>query len=372
MSAFFGRFRRWFATALLNLAEPFDLDGVKLLVLRAHVHAEDGRADLAVADFSRVLEKKPAMHAARMKRANLRIEIQDFAGAVSDADACIRAGYDVTEAFVVRGLANRLSGNLAEAIQDYSHAVSRSPKRGELYFHRGLTLMDAHRYVEADVDFQSAWDLGFQDLEGLVYRGDCRFALHATAEALALYRRAVDQGLWNGRLARGLVFSLFILRRMSEAIEEFTVRPPCEDLDGAIRTAVGWAYFAIGRITEAEASFRIALQRRPECLDAAFGIAWIFADSRRAIHRDAVVLACIQRATSTESDAGEPHFVSGRARRVMRAYLYADQERFEEAASAIERLLEECEEEHPEYLVKAMADFLARRRNELGITPLEF
>jgi hypothetical protein len=109
--------------------------------------------------WTRLIEVQPVGRA-YYYRGEHYLKKGNYAAAVNDLQTSIRMAEEagnpeVLNLYALRGFALYKSGRLAEAVQDYSAAISRYPVPN-FFYHRGVALQAMGRRAEADEDFRRA------------------------------------------------------------------------------------------------------------------------------------------------------------------------------------------------------------------------
>jgi tetratricopeptide (TPR) repeat protein len=128
----------------------------KLIDQRAGIYYETGQSDKAIVDYSWLIENYPSHPLTYLNRADMRLGIRDYGGALTDADKALSIIPDRVDGQVVRMRALNGLKRSAESI-DYANSVlSRgyvAPQTPEIQFYRAIALKRLGRKDEAAEDF---------------------------------------------------------------------------------------------------------------------------------------------------------------------------------------------------------------------------
>ena len=119
----------------------------------------------AISDYDKALEFDPLNAEAYSFRANAKRTIDDFSGAIDDFNKLILIEPKNSDAYFFRGLCKRNLKDFNGAVEDYDKAIEIEPKNANAYYERGLIKINA-KYNEAGcLDLNIASELGNEDAE---------------------------------------------------------------------------------------------------------------------------------------------------------------------------------------------------------------
>ncbi|MDE6137789.1 MAG: tetratricopeptide repeat protein [Muribaculaceae bacterium] len=108
---------------------------------------------LSIQYFNRVIDAKPYLAEPYFLRAIAKYNLEDYAGAETDASQAITLNPFITDAWEVRGVARQNLGRDADAIGDYEHALQLLPRNRNLLFNLAMAQQGAERTQAADSTF---------------------------------------------------------------------------------------------------------------------------------------------------------------------------------------------------------------------------
>ncbi|HBB94078.1 MAG TPA: hypothetical protein DC054_01690 [Blastocatellia bacterium] len=200
-------------------------------------------SELAVRDFTAVLQLSPERVEAYMKRGDLRRASKNYKDAITDFSEVIAREPDNLEAYRKRGTVYLEAGNKVGAIDDYIRiiqlggsqedndkpylqALAGHPKMANVYFERGIL----YRYVydwdtyldEAAQNFSRALQVNPNFTSAYYHRGLSRLEMHPPALAIndfnwALAARPTDADIYFSRAQ-----ARFQAKDYAGAIDDFT------------------------------------------------------------------------------------------------------------------------------------------------------
>jgi tetratricopeptide (TPR) repeat protein len=146
-----------FTTALGLNAKNADAWLGRARAYRAQKHYPE-----AIADFGKVLELQPRNVFALAERAELRTELKQYAEALADLSRAAEIMPDA-RIFAGRAVVQRRLGKIAQAIEDYSKAISLNPKNADYYSARGALYRQQEDFDRALADFNEALKIAPQN-----------------------------------------------------------------------------------------------------------------------------------------------------------------------------------------------------------------
>lgn len=164
---------------------------------------------------------------AAFNRGKLLSQRNDFAGAITSYTQAIELNPQWAEAYLQRGIALRMSGQLDKAVEDFDKATELNPHNravAQAYTNQGQVLTMRFEFDRAITDFEKAMKLFPDDLRPYFERAQARLFLEDFNGALADYDSYLTKqkfdpfGRARGFLERGLTKHL--LGRDAEGVED--------------------------------------------------------------------------------------------------------------------------------------------------------
>ena len=125
------------------------------------------------------------------RRAALRLDLEDAAGAVRDCDSALARDPECAGAYRVRGLARRAEDDLDAAEADLTEAIRREPHAPMTLLARASVRFDAQRPAGAVDDCDAVLAIDPDNARALSLRGMAKRAAEDLAGALADFTSAV-------------------------------------------------------------------------------------------------------------------------------------------------------------------------------------
>lgn len=186
------------------LAESIKFDPTNYWVRHAYLlslRPQWGGSITAMHDFVAATSKYPlsanTRHAleAQLIRADARpYRLNgDYSTAINLYTKALRL-YEEADAYVFRGICYRLSGQVPQALADFSRAIALNPRWAAAYSERGGLLMDRKDYVGAFNDYLRLTELDPDNTVGWNFLGWIKYSQGLPAEAIPYYERSVALG----------------------------------------------------------------------------------------------------------------------------------------------------------------------------------
>jgi tetratricopeptide (TPR) repeat protein len=214
----------------------------------------------------------------------VRMEAQDFAGAITSFTRAISASEAPTEIiepehiYEYRGFCYLLNGQLDEAISDFSRVLSSKPQP-ELLNMRAMAYMAQRQFDKALQDASSAIEVGANDesyaLRGFIYefvKDDSQRAWTDFEQALA--RNPINHSALSGRgtiLMEREEWDLAIMDFQKVLSLDISTRKK-----GAVFNSLALAYEGKGELQKALANYSLAIEAKPEDSELLFNRATFF------------------------------------------------------------------------------------------------
>lgn len=144
---------------------------------RGYESFEEGRFDLAAADFDRCLRLAPDDQEALLWRSRAYFQGGHFEAALADAERACRLDPHDTEAVCQRGICRSALGQHAEALSDFELAEDDVAGDVHALFFRGVALAELGQDKAAIADFTAVIELDPQDAKAYLERARCWEAL---------------------------------------------------------------------------------------------------------------------------------------------------------------------------------------------------
>jgi len=141
--------------AILSFSRALVLrnDLVDAYLFRGRANAVSGHLDLAVQDFSKVIQLRPQGAEAFVERATARLNQEDYPGVIADCEEALKRDPRIALAYSLRGRALSQEGSPERALEDLNRAVELAPDHAN-YFQRAATYqqLGQHKLALADLD----------------------------------------------------------------------------------------------------------------------------------------------------------------------------------------------------------------------------
>ena len=263
-----------YAALLLHLALQLrpDLTGARLLSSEISDEARHPRDALAV--LAPVAAGDPLAGLVDLRRAALLDQLGRTPEALALLARMEQAYPDRPEPWTMQGGLLRNQGRAAEAVAAYDQAVARVPNPGRanwpLFYARGIALEAAHRWPEAQADFEHALALSPDQPFVLNYLGYAWTEQGANlSRARQMIERAVALRPNDGAIVDSLGWVELRQGDVAGAVKQLEHAVELQPEDAEINGHLGDAYRAANRPLEAAFQWRRALTLKPSAEQAA-------------------------------------------------------------------------------------------------------
>jgi len=188
--------------------------------------------------------------------------------AIEDYDQAIRLKPDYAIAFFDRGNVYRDLGQAQDAIRDYSEAIRLDPNRVEAYGNRGIRYLALGIFQLALEDFSKVIEMRSRERKAYVNRGLTFGEMGQPERAIEDYDRAILLSRFEADAFNNRAAAHFALGRYDRALEDYStaIRLKPDYLEAWMGR--GLTYESLNQYGQAEADFTTAIQLRPEFADA--------------------------------------------------------------------------------------------------------
>lgn len=131
-------------------------------------------------------------------RASLRLDRNDYEGAVADASEALRLNPDYADAAHARAEALQGLGRIDEALDDFSRAISLDPGNGSRYYNRAIALSAKGDFASSIVDYSKAIRMTPDNSAAYNNRGIVYLRLGDSGRALEDIKTACAKGYADG------------------------------------------------------------------------------------------------------------------------------------------------------------------------------
>jgi TonB family protein len=244
----------------------------------------------AVSAYLRVTQIKPPyneLHRVYVELGQTYMWTQRFGEALDAANKAIELRSDYAEAYVLSGAAHMFMGHFEAAVEAYKKGIGIAPTNWQLHASLGNAYLNAEQFAEAENASREAIRLGANhpsvyyvfgialekqkrpaEAEAVLKQGvqaspkdaNMRIALASfldrvskSAEAEAEYNEALRSDPNNPTVLNNLGY-LLVERgvRLEEALKMIQRAVDASPKNGAYLDSLGWAYFKLGKLDEAE------------------------------------------------------------------------------------------------------------------------
>jgi tetratricopeptide (TPR) repeat protein len=262
--------------ATTDLIQAIDTDATFALAYksRGDLLREIGECDLAISDYSRVLQLIPESGPTFLGRGLCFMQLKDFEGALSDFDQVIKldnAGSKggAATAWSAKGQIHATETKFDQSISDYDAAIQLDPRRAEFFIYRGDLNARKGDNDKALADYDDAIGLDTKNQSGVaLIAWLAKGRLHAqkddTQAALFDYERAIDLNPMDASLYLQRAIILSHSKDYLHAIADYDLAIKFDPNNAFAYTARGDLYRMRGEYDKAISDYDQAIQVQPD------------------------------------------------------------------------------------------------------------
>jgi len=138
-------------------------DDLEIYKLRGYEYVSKGFYDLAVADFTTMLQKNPKDAETHQTLGSVYSQMGEYDNAIKSYNEAIRINPKEAEAYAFRGAMYSQKGEYNQALTDFNKALQLNPKcknalvfRGSMYFMNGVQNKENAKYDQSIIDIDMA------------------------------------------------------------------------------------------------------------------------------------------------------------------------------------------------------------------------
>ncbi len=230
--------------------------------------------DLATAAYSEVSPDDPAFQSAELGRSEALRKAGRSEAAIETLQALSRSYPNMPRVHATAGDAFREARRYDDAQDSYSKALAlyseAAPLKWFIHYTRGITNHALDNWPAAESDFRAALALNPDQPQVLNFLGYSLVERGTNLdEALQMIETAVAAEPQNGAIVDSLGWVLFQLGDYENAVGHLENAAALLPVDPIINDHLGDAFWAVGRLIEAEFQWNRALSFDPEETDAA-------------------------------------------------------------------------------------------------------
>ena len=256
-----------------RVAAYLDPAQTEATLLSAGLLERQGQLDLAEVAYASIPPENPAYYTAEMGRANILFAQDKKDESVAALKALTALHPDLSIVHVAYGDTLRRMDQFQTAAAAYSAAIALIGEPSEqhwgLFYARAVAYERAGKWPEAEADFRKALSLSPDQPQVLNYLGYSFVDRGENlTEALGMIERAVAARPDAGYIIDSLAWAYYRLGRYTDAAVQMERASLLEPVDAVVTDHLGDVYWAVGRKLEARFQWRRALSFAPEEKDA--------------------------------------------------------------------------------------------------------
>ncbi len=227
------------ALADYNTAIELEKKFVEAFINRAILYTGMSEYSRALIDFNHAQSINPRFADIYYNRGLLYLKTGQLDAAIADFTETIRIEPEMADAYNNRGLALHLKGDYKKAFADLNRALKINPQLAEAYFNRGIIYNTSGQYINAISDFTTTLDIKPQFAEAYLYRGVSFAFLGRYNDAIGDFQQVISIDTRHVPGRNNLGNLLKKMKRYEEASEQYRkvlqIKPDDQDALRSLR-----------------------------------------------------------------------------------------------------------------------------------------
>jgi tetratricopeptide (TPR) repeat protein len=178
----------------------FDSTAVNAYINRANSKRMLKDYPNALTDYNKAERLKPGMAEIYAGRASLKLDMKDYDGAIADLGKALELQPDLTAAYTSRAVVKKAKGDLSGAIADYEKAIRLDGGNSEVYNNMGNLRFQLNDLDGAMNDYAKSIRMNPKDYLGYKNRAAVQFTRRAFRDAEADFSEAIRLNPSSGEL----------------------------------------------------------------------------------------------------------------------------------------------------------------------------
>ncbi|HJR55871.1 MAG TPA: tetratricopeptide repeat protein, partial [Rhizomicrobium sp.] len=269
-----GTIRTQSAEALKKISDSYDVavafveaGSVAAITRPLHesalAHSKAGQYDLAIADYSKIIEQTPNDRLAYSNRGAVFIKSRKYDLAIADFTKSIALNGEFYEPYFNRGLAQVGTHQFTAAIADFDKAISLKPDDARLYKERGRARLGVRQYALTIADFDKAIALAPDDFESYMMRAGANLSFENYAPAISDLTKALSLRPGDMECLDARAYARFQAKEYKLAIADYDAVIAQRPNMSSAYLYRGDAKLKLGRKAEGDADIATAVKLDP-------------------------------------------------------------------------------------------------------------
>lgn len=239
-------------------------NSVTLIWHRIQCLAAAGGTEVARSELDELVEMAPEHIPARMVRATLALQSDDYRPAAEDLSAVLKLQPTNTEALVKRGLLLMRVSRTQSAVADLTLALQINPELADAWLYRGQARHQMRQFAAAIEDLKHCLELRPEDPLAMALMARIAADDNRPADSVRLYDALLQRYPGNSVAwyNRGIV--LYQLKRIEEAVRSWTQTLEIQPRESRALSNRAAALVLLKRHQEAAADYQRLVQLTPD------------------------------------------------------------------------------------------------------------
>jgi tetratricopeptide (TPR) repeat protein len=147
---------------------------------------------LSIQYFNQVVKSKPHLAEPFYFRAVAKLYLDDYAGSEEDCSQALERNNFIVRAYVCRSFARMKLGMFDGAVADCDKGMEFDPENKDLLYYKCLSLVDAKRYPEAEINLNEMIRRYPSEVDGYLVRGQMNVEKGDTLAAIDDFSRSIS------------------------------------------------------------------------------------------------------------------------------------------------------------------------------------
>ncbi|MFH0893588.1 MAG: tetratricopeptide repeat protein [Bacteroidota bacterium] len=251
--------------AFADIRTALNLDSSKAdyFLTLSDIYFAKGKVKNCKRSIEKAMELEPENADAMLKYAELQLYFEEYKTTLEYIGKALEIDKLNSKAYFIRGMAYKLSGDTAKAVQNFQTTVDQDPEYYHAYIQLGLLYATRHSKLAEDY-YNNAIKLNPESIEAhfdlaMFYQEDSLYD-----DAIVEYSKVleIDPKYKQAHYNLGYIHLVYLLV-YKQAVIHFTNAIACDPAYAEAYYNRGYSYELLGDITNAKADYDKALEIRP-------------------------------------------------------------------------------------------------------------
>ena len=243
---------------------------------RGTIYGISGESGLAIKDYTMALELNPEFTEVYVPRGTAYVANGEVELAMDDYNTAIRLRPNDATAYFQRGIAYGKKGEIDLAIEDFDEAIRLKPEFAKAYYTRGAANIEKNQFDLTIRDCTKAIELDPNDAKGYYWRGRAYNEKGDFNKAISDSTKAIELDPDDAEAYLNLGFAYSIKDELENAINNYNKAIQLSPDDAGMYCYRASAHHGKGDLNSALGDFTKAIELEPEIVEAYLGRGYIY------------------------------------------------------------------------------------------------